>query len=1336
MAKRVYIESVKKWAKGAGISGVSLFGLIFMYLIAVGSISSVSYSGDVVCAGTIEDPCYAFINFTAEEDIFIYPTGYDPWGRETLFNFNPEVKSWRLERSWGTSWRNIPINTTCTGTWCGAKDNKGCAYSMAFRKDRDYQIRIVAYKNSPTDTLKWGAFSGVDEIDPFWYGVNTTATTLVSNNISVELGVALNFTTNITGAATTCVDIDHPDYGDNYTCGTPNANFTLNISYFRKTEFDDGETEKTMNSTYTLLNQSSNSGGSYGTSSPKHYCAEYYVDTISTKFQVTYQVWSWVKGSDYISDTELTPYVTIMNSDRELMETIPDLIWNESGLNGNGDSYWIGEATSNDVYTSGLYGICVNVDWGLKPPQTDHTLLSGSGSKTIDVGWNYNVNWSRSTILSDNAFGTNVLTHKYIYKNGTNVSQTHNFGIEGWVNHAFTNPWPTEGVDLIEVSISSGSGSGGFQEKNTTSQFYPQLTAGGYYDNGGGFSVRTSDCVYYGTCDMYQYDDAGGLNNAPYTQVYGQNDSTFYVSAHQYDEVQDFKINLTGIEQAKNVKIYVNGTLSNTLGFIYNTSSGNISETAETSFNLLSGNSTTFSIPKGATVTNTTLNFTGSNATWETSEYSIPSTWSSSYGAPSPALPSGVQSWLGPASDAVDGNIYSGTGGWIDGPTLWDVEWMAYIEEDYIKDTSAMTANWSSSYSCSSNDDITFDTDCWSGSSWVEVLSKTGTNCGSYAYEVYALPVTCVAQSILQIKNSLQYGDVGYGTVQRAYYHEGKVNYYRTASPTNLTIEVGIVDGAYEYQGSGELTGSDSTTDFVAEVNSFLDTCAADEDDYCDVPIYFNSDDGGILKIDNIEILYTYDPNPVIISSSIIQSFLNGSSDDVDIPIYFSMTEGSFNVSALQYDYKGGNDTIEVFAWDYSSTLTDQSINNFYDESASTNISLGTFTKFLDIPMEAELSWASLNFTGYNQSGYCYQEHTNVATDCGGLATGNTSVPEGNWYNQANEYTYDGDWATGSRSYSGTVYGWMNYTKPSDSGIDGTYWQIKSGTGTQNLSLSAACWSQSPLQLRFAGTTSASYWYCYNGTAYETLLGGVNREIYEEAMWWNLTNFPTNVSLEIGDSDGDYEWNESGYVQNNITGNLSSDIATVISDGCSCDSCELKDFNHICSVPFIFNMNSVGELELHNLNVTYETMGNLSNNETFSVFAYFSSFFKNLPYTWANKLFFIPKTNSSKNVTAYGQTTTIPAYNLTTTNYGGDINLSIRVDESFSCLNITWSNNATKNQSNVINTTWQTLNSNVEYLNNTKLWLWADFDNCNASDQRILQPSLQIEGYCINCEWI
>ncbi len=172
MAKRVYTESVKKWAKGVGISGTTLIGLIFMYLLAVGAISNVSYSGDVVCAGTELDPCYAYINFTANEDIFIYPTDYDPWGRDTLFNFDPNVKSWKLERSWGNYWWEYDLSKPCTSPRCGAKQTGEPSYSLAWRKGKTYQIRITAYKNDPTEDIKWGAFSGVDEIDPAWFGVD------------------------------------------------------------------------------------------------------------------------------------------------------------------------------------------------------------------------------------------------------------------------------------------------------------------------------------------------------------------------------------------------------------------------------------------------------------------------------------------------------------------------------------------------------------------------------------------------------------------------------------------------------------------------------------------------------------------------------------------------------------------------------------------------------------------------------------------------------------------------------------------------------------------------------------------------------------------------------------------------------------------------------------------------------------------------------------------------------------------------------------------------------------------------------------------------------------
>ena len=161
MTKRVYANTVKKWALGLGVTAAGSLGfLIFMYLSSIGAIDVLGFSGDMVCAGTEEDPCYGYINFTANETIFIYPLGYDPYGRDVLFEFEPDVSSWKLQRSWGSGWRTIPLDKSCTGTWCGLSNNEDKRiFSIAFREGRTYSIRIVAYKNNPTDTIKWSAFN-------------------------------------------------------------------------------------------------------------------------------------------------------------------------------------------------------------------------------------------------------------------------------------------------------------------------------------------------------------------------------------------------------------------------------------------------------------------------------------------------------------------------------------------------------------------------------------------------------------------------------------------------------------------------------------------------------------------------------------------------------------------------------------------------------------------------------------------------------------------------------------------------------------------------------------------------------------------------------------------------------------------------------------------------------------------------------------------------------------------------------------------------------------------------------------------------------------------------
>jgi len=168
MTKKVHWQTMMKKALAVGIPvGIAGFALLFWYLSSIGAITIIGYSGDSICEGTINDTCYAYINFTANEDIFLYPMDYDPWGRSTPFEVDSELREWKMYRSWGDGWREIKLNETCTGTWCGAPNSNGVAYSFVFRKGKDYQIKIEALKLKNED-IKWS----FGPIDPEWKSVS------------------------------------------------------------------------------------------------------------------------------------------------------------------------------------------------------------------------------------------------------------------------------------------------------------------------------------------------------------------------------------------------------------------------------------------------------------------------------------------------------------------------------------------------------------------------------------------------------------------------------------------------------------------------------------------------------------------------------------------------------------------------------------------------------------------------------------------------------------------------------------------------------------------------------------------------------------------------------------------------------------------------------------------------------------------------------------------------------------------------------------------------------------------------------------------------------------
>ena len=169
MARRIYWETVYKWLikNKISVSSSSLAVIgIFVYLTFFGLIEVHSVSGDVVCAGDDIDPCYGYIDFTPNEDIYIYPIGHDPYGRNTPFEFDKPIKDFSLQRSWGLGYRTINLSKT----W-----SVKVKYAVKFSKGIRYKIRIKVLKDSPLQDIKWWS-DGLGVEDPVF---------LASKNLSI-----------------------------------------------------------------------------------------------------------------------------------------------------------------------------------------------------------------------------------------------------------------------------------------------------------------------------------------------------------------------------------------------------------------------------------------------------------------------------------------------------------------------------------------------------------------------------------------------------------------------------------------------------------------------------------------------------------------------------------------------------------------------------------------------------------------------------------------------------------------------------------------------------------------------------------------------------------------------------------------------------------------------------------------------------------------------------------------------------------------------------------------------------------------------------------------------
>ena len=180
--------------------------------------------------------------------------------------------------------------------------------------------------------------------------------------------------------------------------------------------------------------------------------------------------------------------------------------------------------------------------------------------------------------------------------------------------------------------------------------------------------------------------------------------------------------------------------------------------------------------------------------------------------------------------------------------------------------------------------------------------------------------------------------------------------------------------------------------------------------------------------------------------------------------------------------------------------------------------------------------WWNATQTNNNTYSTCYQESANVSTSCGGLDTGSYSF-SGTFSSSTNNMV-DENYGTGASSSSGEADLYSNYSKPVNF-VNGTIWQSMHCGGSciiENFSITGNCEAQNPLQFKMAtfsiGTDKG---YCWDGNSWSELFssGSVGGKIWEEAVFWNITNssIPSLIySLIQNSTSSEYtpSWSVSG----------------------------------------------------------------------------------------------------------------------------------------------------------------------------------------------------------------
>ena len=425
------------------------------------------------------------------------------------------------------------------------------------------------------------------------------------------------------------------------------------------------------------------------------------------------------------------------------------------------------------------------------------------------------------------------------------------------------------------------------------------------------------------------FNDSTTVKNITFA---GPGNQTVYVRLHVLDELRSLLLNVTGFSSGgiypNGVELYAGRNLSNTIGLLLNSSKGSVTtfSDASTEKNVTFTTASTqvagyLYLPKQADVTSATFSFRGTddftrqeNANSTSFGIRESDSFASIYmNYSKPPTVSNNSLWMTKMGNSSSGTVKTENntlplGCWNQGTTL------------QLRLRTSRTSTTHSS-----------EAQCYNGSSWQNVtVSGLGTAttfiCNYRVNPSYSEKVFDGDYNTYGFWSWPDDDYVGEGWCDFLYPGKGSTEYtaerlyeetmYWSLAPTNPFMEVGYITGVRDWSHPGHFNTTSVSGNVSAKINTFLESCTANSQGYCLVPVYVYSE-GGRLSVNNVSVDFTYEVNPVNVSLSGLSQYLssNNTTGFVDVPLtFYSAQEGIIQINDVKLDYVGGNSTINVTA--------------------------------------------------------------------------------------------------------------------------------------------------------------------------------------------------------------------------------------------------------------------------------------------------------------------------------------------------------------------------------------------------------------------------------------